>query len=424
MCGLAQTCPTLPSIITGMANLDHTHFRSAGSDFGSGGSATSALTCPMCGSSVYRIRRKTIDRILSLVAPTQRFRCRANKANFACTWEGVIQLKDMPLQSNAEYPPHDHPRGRTAAIPKPSQTFGDLSFDNMAQITLDAIGDAVLVVNPQGTVIYLNKVAETMTGWSQTFAIGRPVGEVFRLIDSTSRQRLLPPSQRAINENRIVDLALGSVLVRHDGSEIPIEDSAAPIRNAQGKISGAVIIFHGAEKSQSHIEKMSYLAQHDPLTGLPNRALIAERLTQALGMAKRHNKQLALLFVDLDRFKLVNDTFGHTIGDYLLLDVAQHMLRCVRTTDTVSRFGGDEFVILLPEIEDGHDAARVAEKLLAGFTQPRTICGQKLKVTLSIGISVYPDDGPDAGTLMEKADAAMYRNKEGNRTPLETARQR
>lgn len=306
--------------------------------------------------------------------------------------------------------PHEAYR-RIPGFLENAEVTGDLSFQDMAQITLDAIGDAVLVVNPQGRVIYLNKVAEKMTGWSRELALGRPVDEVFITIDGTSRERGLAPSQRAITEDRIVELALGSVLIRRDGTEVAIEDSAAPIRSRLGKAAGAVIVFHDARQSRFEIEKMSHLAQHDLLTGLPNRVLLTERLTQAMGLARRHYRQLALLFLDLNQFKQVNDSLGHAVGDRLLQDVAENLVDCVRATDTVSRHGGDEFVILLPEIEDIHDPDRVAEKLLARFAKPRIIDGHELQVTPSIGISVYPDNGIDADTLMRNADAAMYVNK-------------
>lgn len=164
---------------------------------------------------------------------------------------------------------------------------------------------------------------------------------------------------------------------------------------------------------------MSHLAQHDFLTGLPNRVLLMERLTQAIGMAKRHNKELALLFLDLDRFKEINDTHGHAVGDHLLREVATDIAACVRATDTVCRHGGDEFVILLTQIEDLQDSAQVAEKLLSRFALPRTMDGHELQVTLSIGISVYPENGTDPETLMKNADAAMYASKNSGRNSYE-----
>lgn len=292
---------------------------------------------------------------------------------------------------------------------------GNVSFEDMAQITLDAIGDAVLVIDPQGTVIYLNKVAETLTGWCSEDAIGSAVGEIFFILDGTTRQRAMNPAQRAIREQRTVELALGSVLVRRDGTDLAIEDSAAPIINHHGQIEGAVIVFHDARQSLAEMEKMNHLALHDGLTGLPNRMALMERLTQAIGMAKRHRKQIALLFLDLDHFKEINDTYGHGVGDQLLKNVAEKISSCVRTTDTVSRHGGDEFVVLLTEIEERKDASVIAEKLLAKFAAPHIVDGHEIPLTLSIGISVYPENGIDAEALMRNSDKAMYTTKEGGR---------
>jgi diguanylate cyclase (GGDEF)-like protein/PAS domain S-box-containing protein len=310
---------------------------------------------------------------------------------------------------------HNPARPSARVIDFPAAAFTDITFEDMAQITLDAIGDAVLVVDPKGKVIYLNKVAEKLTGWSYEKAIGQLVDSVFIILDGESQEQMISPSQQAINEERTVALALGSVLIRRDGTGIEIEDSAAPIYNSIGEVAGAVIVFHDARQSESEVEKMSHLAQHDSLTGLPNRVLLMERLTQAIGMASRHSKQLALLFLDLDHFKSVNDTFGHAIGDQLLQDVAADIVACVRATDTVCRQGGDEFIILLTQIEEIHDSAQVAEKLLARFAQPRIIDGHEIHVSLSIGISVYPENGLDAETLMQNADTAMYLAKENGR---------
>lgn len=295
-------------------------------------------------------------------------------------------------------------------------SFGDVSFEDMAKITLDSIGDAVLVVDPEANVIYLNRVAETMTGWSRKEALGRPVDEVFCIINGTTQEPAISPAQRAISEERTVELALGSVLIRRDGTDVAIEDSAAPIRNRKGGIAGAVIVFHDASQSGSVIKEMSHRAQHDFLTGLPNRVLLIERLTQAIGMAKRHHKKIALLFLDLDDFKQINDTLGHAVGDHLLQMVATDMVSCVRGTDTVSRHSGDEFVILLTEIEERKDAAHIAEKVLAKFVAPHIISGHKLQVTLSIGISVYPEDGIDADIMIQSADKAMYSAKKAGRS--------
>lgn len=323
--------------------------------------------------------------------------------------------KQASSPQKAPCPYCDHSESLTGKESAVRRLPGNVSFEDMAQITLDAIGDAVLVVSPNSKVIYINKAAEALTGWSSHEALGRSVEEVFFVIDGMSRQRTISPAHRAMIEARTLELALGSVLIRRDGTDMAIEDSAAPILDQQGHVAGAVIVFHDARRSTAMMQRMSHLAQHDALTGLPNRVLFMERLTHAIGMAKRHRKQIALLFIDLDHFKEVNDTLGHAVGDHLLRDVAAKIVSCIRVTDTVSRHGGDEFVVLLTEIEERKDADRIAEKLLANFSVPHTIEGLELKVTLSIGISVFPENGGDAETLMRNADIAMYTTKASGR---------
>jgi diguanylate cyclase (GGDEF)-like protein/PAS domain S-box-containing protein len=284
-----------------------------------------------------------------------------------------------------------------------------------AQVTLNSIGDAVVTTDPAGKVNYLNVVAERMTGWTSDDALGQPLADVFRIIDGATREVATNPAERAIAENRIVGLAADCVLIRRDGVEFAIEDSAAPIHDRKGGVTGAVIVFHDVSESRAMAEKMAYLAQHDFLTGLANRALLTERLAQAIGLAKRHRKQVALLFVDLDDFKRINDSMGHTVGDQLLKLVADRLVTCVRSTDTVCRQGGDEFVILLAEVEQLQDAANVADKLIASLAVPQQVGEHELKVTLSVGISVYPDDSHDVDAVMQNADTAMYQAKASGR---------
>ena len=280
-----------------------------------------------------------------------------------------------------------------------------------AQVTLDSIGDGVLTTDLQGNLTYLNQMAEKLTGWPRGEAIGRPLAEVFNLVDSATLKPAVNPAQRAIAEDKTVGLAMDTVLIRRDGVELAIEDSAAPIHNRYGVVTGAVIVFHEASASQTMTQQMTFLAQHDFLTKMPNRLLLTERLSQAIGLARRHRKQVALLFLDLDHFKHVNDSLGHEIGDQLLRSVADRLVDSVRATDTVCRQGGDEFVILLAEIEQPQDAAHIAQKLISAFALPHKIEGHELHITLSIGVGVYPDDGDDVDKLMRNADIAMYHAK-------------
>jgi diguanylate cyclase (GGDEF)-like protein/PAS domain S-box-containing protein len=318
--------------------------------------------------------------------------------------------------------PHGHVQTVEDITERKSTEFGlraveDALFEEKerAQVTLNSIGDAVLATDLLGNVTYLNLAAEAMTGWYIEDALGRPLAEVFRIIDGKTRQTVANPAQHALAEDRTVGLAADCVLIRRDGFESAIEDSAAPIHNRSGQVTGAVIVFHDVSLSRAMAQKMAHLAQHDFLTDLPNRALLTERLSQAIGLANRHRKQVALLFLDLDDFKHINDSLGHAIGDQLLQSVADRLVACVRSTDMVCRQGGDEFVILLAEIEQPQDAGHVAETLLAAFVAPHLIGGQELHVTLSIGISVYPDDSGNVDSVMQNADTAMFHAKASGR---------
>ena len=168
-------------------------------------------------------------------------------------------------------------------------------------------------------------------------------------------------------------------------------------------------------KAHAVLLQMSHMAQHDSLTGLPNRCLLYENLTRALALANRHQRRMAVLFLDLDRFKQINDSFGHAIGDQVLCQLSTRLVSCVRASDTVSRFGGDEFVILLSEVEDDMAAAVCAQKIIAAITAPLKVATHELHAGVSIGISVYPGNGDDAETMIRSADIAMYRAKSEGR---------
>jgi diguanylate cyclase (GGDEF)-like protein/PAS domain S-box-containing protein len=284
-----------------------------------------------------------------------------------------------------------------------------------AQITLNSIGDAVISTDASDHVTYLNAVAEGLTGWAIDEACGRTLEEVLRIVDATTREAVQNPLSRAIRENKTVALAPNSILVRRDGTEAAIEDSTAPIHDRRGEVTGAVMVFHDVSVARAMTLKMSYLAQHDSLTDLPNRVLLYDRLREAIALSSRYGRKLAVLFLDLDRFKHINDSLGHIVGDRLLQSVGHRLFTCVRSSDTVSRLGGDEFVALLWEVKHAQDAAITAEKILTALREPHQIDGHELHVTGSIGIVTYPDDGTDAETLMKKADFAMYHAKDVGR---------
>ena len=280
-----------------------------------------------------------------------------------------------------------------------------------AQVTLNSIGDAVVSTDFRGRVTFLNAIAEKMTGWTQAEASGRPLDEVFFLVDSKTREHVTNPATRAIIENRTVSLGIAGTVIAKDGIETAIEDSASPIHDKSGGVVGAVMVAHDVTAAREQTAKLAKLALFDTLTGLPNRTLLDDRLHQSIERAQRTKTSVALLFVDLDRFKPVNDVQGHAIGDQLLQEVASRLLTCVRHSDTVSRYGGDEFVIMLPDIPRGEDAVICANKVLAALKAPFTIGTHILQIGASIGIASSPQDSTNPVTLMQCADNAMYRAK-------------
>jgi diguanylate cyclase (GGDEF)-like protein/PAS domain S-box-containing protein len=284
-----------------------------------------------------------------------------------------------------------------------------------AQVTLNCIGEAVICTDILGNITFLNLIAEKMTGWSLQEAAGRPMAAVLRILDAASRETTPNPMEMAFGQDRTVHLPANCILIRRDGFEIPIEDSVAPIHDREGHATGAVIVFRDVSTAQAMVLQMTHSAQHDFLTGLPNRMLLNDRVSQAIALASRNMKKVAVLFVDLDGFKHINDSLGHPIGDKLLQSIAKRLVDCVRHSDTVSRQGGDEFVVLLSEVEQSEDAAISAGRMLHAVAEAHSIDQHDLHVTTSIGVSVYPDDGLNAETLVKNADTAMYQAKENGR---------
>ena len=284
-----------------------------------------------------------------------------------------------------------------------------------AQVTLNSIGDAVICADISGNLTFLNVVAEKLTGWSKEEAAGKPMTEIFRILNAI-HETILNPIEEAIQKDQTVHLPSNCILIRRDGFEIPIEDSVSPIHNREGKIEGVVIVFRDVSAARAMSVQMAYSAEHDFLTGLPNRMVFKDRLSQAIASAQRYNKQVAVLFLDLDGFKHINDSLGHPIGDKLLQSISKRLINCVRSSDTVSRQGGDEFIVLLSEVRHAEDAAITARRMLQAVAEAHSIEKRDLHITTSIGVSVFPDDGQNAETLIKNADTAMYQAKENGPT--------
>jgi len=284
-----------------------------------------------------------------------------------------------------------------------------------AQVTLESIGDAVITTDIQANVEYLNPAAEFLTGWTNSEAKGQPLEKVFHIINEDSGQTVESPIVHCLKEGRIVGLTNHTVLINRTGSTIGIEESAAPIRDRTEAVIGGVLIFRDVSYKRNLMRELAHQAHHDALTGLPNRLNFNESLNQALARAKRKRGMLSVMFLDLDRFKLINDTMGHNLGDLLLKDIAERIRQTLREGDTIARQGGDEFLVLLPEIRDEQEVISVTERILGVFSQPLMLDGNEVYMSTSIGISLYPTDGSNLETLVKQADTAMYYAKEQGR---------
>lgn len=290
-----------------------------------------------------------------------------------------------------------------------------LAVENEVAITtLNSIGEAVLCTDNLGKVSYLNQYAEMMTGWSNDEARGSPVGDVLRIIDSPENSGEDKGIARAVQVARTaktMPCVIHGTLVRRDGIEFGVENRITSAVDRTGEFVGTVVAIRDVSTARAASLEISRVAQYDALTNLPNRTLFNDRLKQAMALAERQSKQLSVLFVDLDHFKQINDSLGHAVGDKLLRSVAGRLVACVRRTDTVCRLGGDEFIILLSQIEQAEDAEMCARKILRAVTAPHIIDNKSLDVSVSIGASIYPGDASDAETLTRYADAAMYESK-------------
>jgi diguanylate cyclase (GGDEF)-like protein/PAS domain S-box-containing protein len=355
----------------------------------------------------------TFDKLFTVAAHTP-ILILGNKANEALAKRAVERgAHDYLLETHIDG--YSLPRALRNAIEQQAIEEASYAEKERALVTLNSIGDGVLYTDIAGNVAYLNLVAETMTGWRREEAVGQPLAKVFRIIDGTTRQTASDPLELAVERNRTVGLTTNCILIRRDGFESVIEDSAAPIYDRTGRVIGVVIVFHDVSTARAISLQMTYTAQHDLVTNLPNRLLFNDRVSQSVALARRQKRSIAVLFLDLDRFKNINDSLGHATGDKLLQSVSQRLLATVRGSDTVSRQGGDEFVILLSDIACPEDAAASAKKILLSVSAPHSIGGQDLLIDCSIGISVYPADGEDAETLIKNADTAMYHAKENGR---------
>lgn len=281
----------------------------------------------------------------------------------------------------------------------------------LAEVTLRSIGDAVITTDPQLCITSLNPIAEAMTGWTGEEAQGRPIEEIFQLFDAQHGHGVANPLRAAIEHNTIVDLT-GKTLLRHrHGFDTPVEDSSAPIHDHAGNVIGGVLVFHDVSETRALALKTIHLTQHDTLTGLPNRSQLHAHIARALATANRRQQRAALLYIDIDNFKQINELHGHAAGDRVLRALAIQLRRSLPGDDLLSRYDGDEFVVVLPHLESVGDAASLCQNLLNQCEQIRVDDLPELALRISIGISVYPDDATEPEDLLQHAEAALMAAK-------------
>ncbi|HEY0142702.1 MAG TPA: EAL domain-containing protein [Thermoanaerobaculia bacterium] len=289
----------------------------------------------------------------------------------------------------------------------------------LASEIIENAGEGIVVYDRELRYVLWNRFMEEMTGMRAVEVLGQRAPEVF-------------PHIREQNVDDMIVRAMGGETVSspdihyyvpRTGRQGWISSVYRPHHSADGNIAGVIGLIRDVTERKAAEQQIEYQAYHDALTGLANRRLFQEHLSLALALAQRRQRLVAVLFLDLDHFKLINDSLGHSVGDAMLRQVAQRLKQAVREGDTVARVGGDEFTIVLQELEHRSDAAVLAEKVLGAIAAPIDVNGHRLYMTTSIGITVFPDDGDDAETLLKNADAAMYRAKDEGRNTYQMSTQ-
>ncbi|MEH2240101.1 GGDEF domain-containing response regulator [Nostoc sp.] len=277
---------------------------------------------------------------------------------------------------------------------------------------INSMGCAVIVTYANGCIQMMNPIAEIITGWKQSEAFGKDLVEVVDLVDTNVGETIGNLATHVIEAGEIFNLPDNCTLITKDGKEVAIGDNVAPIRDQNGNITGAVLVFQDITKRKQTEAQLIRNAFYDGLTALPNRILFLDRLRQAIERSKRRSDYyFAVLFLDLDGFKEINDHFGHGIGDDFLVAIARRLESCLRSGDTVARFGGDEFTVLLEDIKDITDATNVAKRIQDSLRLPVNLNGYQLSTTASIGITWNFSNYEEPATLLRDADIAMYRAK-------------
>jgi diguanylate cyclase (GGDEF)-like protein/PAS domain S-box-containing protein len=278
---------------------------------------------------------------------------------------------------------------------------------------IDSMAYAVVVTDTNGHIQMMNSVAERLTGWNEEDAVSKDLVEVLALFDKETGEKLEHLAAEVITTGKTLNLPENCTLTAKNGKEIPIGDSIAPIRDSDGNITGAVLVFQDITKRKQTEAELLRNAFYDSLTGLPNRVLFLDRLRHSIGRRKRQQKltnSFAVLFLDLDGFKKINDSFGHSVGDKFLIAIARKLESCLREVDTIARFGGDEFAVLLEDVKEISDATNIAERIQKSLAEPLNLDGNQITPSASIGITVSNGE-EEPENLLRDADIAMYRAK-------------
>ncbi len=289
------------------------------------------------------------------------------------------------------------------------------SAKERAEVTVRSIADGVITIDRNENIRYMNPVAEALTGYSLKEALGLPLSKVFNTHNTRNSHNFQTSSHHFMSpdaHNRFNRSNKSKTFVNRTGTKYAIRTVSGEIRDAQGESDGMVLAISDVSETKEILDKIAHQASHDELTQLPNRALLMDRLHQAVTRAQRSKKQIAVMFVDLDGFKKINDGLGHAAGDILIKLAAERLSQCGRKGDTVARLGGDEFVLVLEGWSKSMRVFAVANKVLKQLAQPFWVDNQEAFISASIGISLYPKDGDDAEALLKTADTAMYHAKE------------
>jgi diguanylate cyclase (GGDEF)-like protein/PAS domain S-box-containing protein len=286
---------------------------------------------------------------------------------------------------------------------------------NLLRTALASVRDGVVVTDGAGRVQTINAAAQAMTGWSSADALGQPVETVINLHAYGSDLPIPNPAYSALSTNLKCEPPGHALLLGRDGRRLGVHTAATPLLNAESLAEGCLLVFYDVSEALRIAERMTYLSQHDPLTGLPNRLLLMDRLEQGTRLSDRTGELLAVLFLDIDDFHQVNETFGNTAADQLLREVGYRISDALRESDTVCRLGGDEFVVLVQGVHSVANVEALVEKLLSELARPYLIADRTISIACSIGVSLYPQHATDGETLMRLADGAMHTAKRSGR---------